>query len=169
MIRRRILIAAALILCTGTSFASEDGFIRLRNWGYDIDRQIERYWGDCGRNATGEDCMKKCRELMKQRELFIAAASKYKPFDNSIGPKSWKQHYIACIRNIRQLEITCGGGASCTESYPRELGRGCVQASKQLAAELEKLQELAPLGALDPKARPSLDPNEPFMQIGPPG
>src|SRR5438270_3469069 len=101
--------------------------------------------------------MKKCRELMKQRELFVAAASKYKAVDNSIGRKTWKQHYIGCIRNIRQLEITCGGGASCTEPYPRELGRGCVEGEKQLATELYQILKTAPAGALDPKVKRRFD------------
>jgi hypothetical protein len=112
--------------------------------------------------------MKECRELMKQRELFIAAANKYKAADNAIAPKTWKQHYIACIRNIRQLEITCGGETSCTESYPRELGRGCVQTEKQLGIELEQLRRTAPAGALDPKVRPSLGPDQSFIWHGPP-
>jgi hypothetical protein len=169
MTRSVALFTGALILFSETSFAADPQFIRLRNWGYDIDRQIQRYWDDCSRNATGEDCMKKCRELMKQRQLFISAASKYTAIGNSIAPRSWKQHYIGCIRNIRQVEVTCGGGASCTEPYPRELGRGCVEATKQLATELDKLRKAAPTGALNPQARPSLDPNEPYLQIGPPG
>jgi hypothetical protein len=167
-------IGGRAIFCVGAVFlammpaSGDDGFIRLRNWGYEIDRETRRFWYDCQRNAAGEDCMKECRALMKQRALFIAAANKYKAVNDAIAEKTWKQRYIACIRNIRQLEITCGGGASCTESYPRELGRGCVQAEKQLATEVEQLRQSAPSGALNLQEKPSLRPGESFIRFGPP-